>query len=134
MKALGFFAERDGGALPGPSLHDALRDPLPEPEREVVAGYLRAGSVLAATPSRQVDILDPDAGAVLPEHIRTDGEYLWPEDLAHYVRTYGARPSRGFLERVALIRTPPALDANALTALMPAAREAMERMRAASGS
>ena len=91
--------------------------------------YLNAGSVLAATPSRVVDVLHPERGDVSGENIRTDGCYLWPEDLAYYVAEYGARPPADFLERVQEVGTPTELDVKTLTSLIPAARQAMGELR-----
>jgi hypothetical protein len=99
MQAVGFFRELGHGLPAGPSLHDAIADPLPPGERSAVAGYLRACHVLAATSVMADDALDPDRRSVSPIDVHTDGDAVWPEDFAYYVEEYGARPPADLLER-----------------------------------
>lgn len=129
MKAVGFFRQRDGGAYPGPDVLEAIAVPLTEEERRPVVRYLRAGTPLAVTGSRTVDVLAPERGEVSGVNVLTDGEFAWPEDLAYYVETYGARPPRDFLDVVDRAGLPGSLDLQALKALRPAFREAMLESR-----
>jgi hypothetical protein len=99
MRAVGFFREPGHGLSTGPSLHDAIADPLPQGERPVVAGYLRACHVLAATSVMADDVLDPGRRGVSPIDVHTDGDAVWPEDFAYYVEHYGARPPDDLLAR-----------------------------------
>ncbi|MGN6634113.1 MAG: hypothetical protein ACTHJ6_01455 [Oryzihumus sp.] len=131
MIAVGFFAQRHGGARPGPDLRAALADPLPAGDRADVVRYLLTAHVLAATSSRVVDVLNPELGEVSGENVHTDGEYLWPEDLAYYVQTYGARPPQAFLEHIRRAGSPRHVDSASDPDLIDRARNAMATMQAA---
>ncbi len=53
-----------------------------------VARYLRGGKILVASPGLARDIYD--RGVVAGTHsLRTDGDFVWPDVLAHYVEKYG---------------------------------------------
>lgn len=114
LRPTGFFRELDRGHDDGPSLADASTDPLPVEVRAQVAAYLRAAAVLAATSAVAADALDATATAG-PINVRTDGTFYWPEDLAYYVQTYGARPPEELIER-ALGGPPPELTTAELMA------------------
>ncbi|MGZ4654788.1 hypothetical protein [Oryzihumus sp.] len=131
MIAVGFFAQRNGGVRPGPDLRAALADPLPESDRADLVRYLLTAHVLAATSSRVIDVLNPELGEVSGENIRTDGEYLWPEDLAYYVQTYGARPPQAFLEHIRREGRPRPVDSASDPDLIRRAKAAMATMKAA---
>ncbi|WP_051274888.1 hypothetical protein [Cellulomonas sp. URHD0024] len=90
LERIGFFRELRHGRADGPSIHDAIREPMRPSDREAVAAYLEAGAVLVATSERADDVLDPTRQAVSPINRLTDGVYVWSQDLAYYVRTYGA--------------------------------------------
>jgi hypothetical protein len=85
-KRIGFFRELDG-YTDGPSLRDAVRSE-PQADEENLARYLAAASVLATTGHQVHDVLDPGRERVAPEAVLTDGEFVWPADLAYYVATY----------------------------------------------
>ncbi len=85
MQAVGFFRELGHGSPSGPSLHEAIADPLPPGERSDVAEYLRACHVLAATSVMADDVLDPGRAGVSPIDVHTDGDAVWREDFAYYV-------------------------------------------------
>ena len=130
MIAVGFFAQRNGGARPGPDLRAALADPLPQNARGEVVSYLLSAHVLAATPSQVTDVLNPALGEVSGENVHTDGEYLWPEDLAYYVKTYGARPPQAFLDHIRQLGRPPHVDSVSDPDLIRRAQDAMAAMEA----
>jgi hypothetical protein len=88
---LGFFRELRHGDPLGPSIADALDDPLAPGLREAVARYLEQGTVIVATTARADDVVDPTTRDVSGINVMSDGDYVWSEDLAYYVRTYGAR-------------------------------------------
>jgi len=53
-----------------------------------VARYLRGGKILVASPGIARDIYDRSVVAGTSS-LRTDGDYVWPDVLAHYVEHYG---------------------------------------------
>lgn len=114
VERLGFFRELRHGDPSGPSLREAVSEPLPADVRERVASYLAAGPVVVATTQRADDALDPSKTEVSGISVRTDGVRVWSEDLAYYVRTYGARVPAALVD-AALSGLPPALDDAELT-------------------
>lgn len=129
MKAIGYFRQLGHGAPQGPDLLEAVRDPLPEPEREQLARYLATCPAVAVTGTRAADVLRPGSQEVLAINTRTDGDYVWPEDFAYYVSEHGARPPEDFVAHVARHGGhPPALDEEDVIALVPRAREAVGKL------
>jgi hypothetical protein len=64
--------------------------------------YLRAGHVLIDMMDIQDDVIDPSAEQVMNgSSVATDGDWLWREDLAYYVRRHNVDLPGEFL---ALIR------------------------------
>ncbi|OLB75109.1 MAG: hypothetical protein AUI14_21660 [Actinobacteria bacterium 13_2_20CM_2_71_6] len=61
-------------------------------ERDRVVAYLRAGTDVMTTTALDVDQLDPARGQVVPVSFRTDGEWVWSDEVAYYVETYGLAP------------------------------------------
>jgi hypothetical protein len=89
LQRTGFFREMPHGDAADPSLADARR-PTPSPHEDRIAAYLDAGHVYLASPGTTQDVFDPET-QIGPPHQLTDGRFLWPGDLAHYVRTYHVR-------------------------------------------
>jgi len=98
LQRTGFFREMPHGAPDDPVLADA-RHAAPSPHEDRIAGYLDAGHVYIATPGPTPDVFEP-ARSIGPPHYRTDGRFVWPGDLAHYVRRYHVRLEGVFLEHM----------------------------------
>jgi hypothetical protein len=112
---VGFFREMPHGEPSDPSLA-AARGDAPQPHQEALAAYLAAGHVYIATPGLTKDVLDRKTVIGPPSYL-TDGTYVWPGDVAHYVRTYNVRLPVAFLEH-ALARgftMPASVDRAQLT-------------------
>ena len=87
LQGVGFFVELSHGDRSCGTLADARRDTPHALEEEIVA-YLRAGTMLVGSPGVVFDVL---SGAPVPidtPAVLTDGQWMWPDDLAHYVETY----------------------------------------------
>lgn len=110
MKSAGFYRQLLHGNAQGPDLGEAVAHPIPEAERDVLSRYLRECPVLAATSRSADDVLDPTKTKVSRINIHTDGEWEWPEDLAYYVETYGARLPPGLAKRAQELRPPEFTD------------------------
>ncbi|WP_051267096.1 hypothetical protein [Nakamurella lactea] len=110
LDRVGFFRELPHGDADGPELTEAIAEPLPADQREVVANYLDRGSVLVATTGTADDVLSPDRRAVADISMHTDGTALWPGDLGYYVRNYGARVPKALLDRAMAGPPPPLTD------------------------
>jgi hypothetical protein len=81
----------DGGGWFTP---DRLR--IPEPvRRERLGRYLDGGRLALRVPGEACDPLDP--GHSVPLHYRTDGVWVWPQALSHFVRTRAVAPELEFL-------------------------------------
>jgi hypothetical protein len=80
----------EGDMEPGwPRVTDFVDEHWDETERRVVASYLEKGFV----PWAQAGIsLCRVCGKANGSAEHTDGVYIWPEGLAHYVREHGVRP------------------------------------------
>jgi hypothetical protein len=142
LQRTGFFREMPHGEPSDPSLVDA-REPAPGPHEDRVAAYLEAGHVLTAASAPVHDVFALDQPIGLPHHL-TDGTFVWPADLTHYVRTYHVRLAGPFIEHMlahgwtvpaevdlATLRLPPrpagAPDlGQAWSELVGAAREALD--------
>ena len=94
----GFFREMPHGEASDPSL-SASRGDAPGPHQEAIAAYLDAGHLFIATPAPTPDVLDRKK-LIGPPHYLTDGEFVWPGDAAHYVRTYNVRLPTSFVEHI----------------------------------
>lgn len=109
MRKAGFFSQLRHGDPDGPDLYDAVRSPMPETVRPLIAEYLRGCHVVAATSARVGDALHTERESVSAINLHTDGLWVWPEDLAYYVETYGARLPDD-LHRRAMAGTIPTLS------------------------
>jgi hypothetical protein len=95
---VGFFRELGHGSPGGPSLHECLQQV--NPNEAAIVQYLNTGATLAATGSMADDYLDKTKKAVAPLEIATDGRWVWPRDLAYYVREYHVRLPTEFVEHM----------------------------------
>ncbi|MFE7223535.1 hypothetical protein ACFU7D_02005 [Nocardioides sp. NPDC057577] len=96
---VGYWRNKNKPKLPDPRGH--VDETWDDDERELVVAYLRGGlpvlHMMGSSPCRMCD-LTANGNAEL-----TDGSYLWPEGLAHYVEDHGVRLPRE-LERHVLDR------------------------------
>lgn len=86
MKRLGFFRELPHGDPDGPSLLEAER--RTRADEAAIVRYLAESPVLAISGSVVYDILDPQHPVAGRNAVRTDGVWIWPDDLAYYVANY----------------------------------------------
>jgi hypothetical protein len=106
LKRAGFFRELRHGDVDGPVLQDAVGR-LPSELKDRVVHYLEAGHALAATPGWVDDVLKPDNKHIGSPNLMTDGEWMWPLDLAYYVRQYSAAPPAEFIRHMELSQWSP---------------------------
>src|SRR5262245_5146912 len=109
LRRIGFFCELPHGDLDGPSLKDAVR-PQANYEVKSVAKYLRNAPAMYAYFGQVQDVLNPTQSYIGPTDVRTDGVWVWPEDLAYYVEHYNVVLPMEFLEQVKLKLYPPTED------------------------
>ncbi|RIV36060.1 hypothetical protein [Micromonospora radicis] len=101
---------------------------LAEEERERVLAFLGGGSPIVRSTATMDDVLDGTPG-VVPMGYRSDGIWVWPDGLAHYVQGHAAAPEPDFLDhiRAAGYRATPVVPTvahQAMDALTAAGRDA----------
>jgi hypothetical protein len=89
---------------------DRLRR-LDPAERDRVAAYLAAGTVVLDSSVRDVDQLDPARGAVVRSVVRTDGTWVWSDRLTYHASEHAVAPEPAFLRWIARPQAVPTVDA-----------------------
>lgn len=87
LKPVGFFRELRHGMRTGPSLAESVRPQAGDDEDKIVR-YLQLSPTFAASGPMVDDVLDPSNKAVASLETATDGQWMWPRDLAYYVEKY----------------------------------------------
>lgn len=67
-----------------------------------VLDYLNGGSIVTMAAGMSEDKLDPTRALRVPIGFATDGEYLWPLALGHYLEKYSIGFDEGFLKHIRL--------------------------------
>lgn len=109
MIEVGFF--RELRSLPKlPSLHSAISENR-ESDSTRLADYLDQGEVLVTSGQLVNDVIDPSVEDVGLSGLRTDGKFVWPGTLGHYVRRYGVTLPEMFWEHARDLNfSPPVLS------------------------
>ncbi len=115
VERVGFFSELDHGDDDGPSLVTARRYEA-SPHAEHIVAYLNAGALFIACAGITNDVLDPEHPIIGAPHIRTDGVYAWPADLAHYVAVHHVALPEAFVRHAEANgwRVPEGVDVTTL--------------------
>lgn len=117
LSKVGFFRELEVGSPDDPSLSASVRASA-QPDEAQLARYLSGGAVLATTGQLVTDALSDDPAPVARLDIRTDGEWVWPDDLSYYVTRYHVELPAEFVSHAASRRwEPPLLSEQELEAL-----------------
>ena len=115
---IGFFRDLDHGDISDFALEDRTADAA-APDEERLANYLASGHLYRESTETARDMLadDPDDAPIGPAHLLTDGRYVWPADLAYYVRRYHVRLPPAFVIHVRKndFRSPSQIDVDHLT-------------------
>jgi hypothetical protein len=123
LREVGFFSELRHGHPNGPSLRGSLASDAGPNEERLVA-YLAAGQILATTGRLVYDVLVEGSEPIATMAVLTDGEWMWPADLAHYVQHYHVSLPADFIDHLERAGwTPPTLSEQELQAAARAARE-----------
>ena len=78
----------------------SLRDSVaatPADDTAAVVQYLRTAVLFVASSGIVRDVLDPAQPIVAAGHLMTDGEWVWPSYLVHYVAKYNVTLPNEFL-------------------------------------
>jgi len=69
-------------------------------ERDYVLAYLEAGSHLLTTTALMDDVVEESRHGVVPMSFRTDGQWIWTDAAAYYLRNYGLAPDPQLLDHI----------------------------------
>lgn len=97
LKRLGFYKEMPHGDKNDPSIFQFIRE-KGEMEEERIYQYLKEGIVLIACAGVVEDIINSSNGIAGCPDMLTDGTWLWPGDLAYYVKNYHLELDRDFIK------------------------------------
>lgn len=89
VEQAGFYRELGGarGGTAVPSLRDAARD-VGEWDEERLIAYLEASHEIYTTMGAERDVIADDVWITGAGSLTTDGTYVWPTELAYYVRRH----------------------------------------------
>lgn len=84
------------------------RAPVPPDKVRGVLDYLFRAPVALARPGTLPDIFAPQAPPDVPDAFHTDGTWIWPASVPHYLRKYGVPPESELLAQIQAnsFRTP----------------------------
>ncbi|MGX9886640.1 hypothetical protein [Streptomyces sp. NPDC002276] len=105
-KRAGFYREvggPDAAAGDAPSLRNDVRDDVRGSgpwDEDRVLGYLESAREIYTTMGARRDALDGDEWIAGSESLLTDGSWIWPVDLVHYVRRHHVALPQEFLEHI----------------------------------
>jgi hypothetical protein len=99
VREVGFFKELEHGDPGGASIHDQVRDSA-HPKVSEIAAYLDAGVPIMGGSGVVRDVLSEGREIIRGFQILTDGEWVWPAELSHYVRRYHVALPDELLERM----------------------------------
>ena len=97
IKTQGYFKEMPHGNSACPSIKEYIN----KGDRtliEKICNYLSSGVAIAATPGIVNDVIDPDKGVAGSPTALTDGTWVWPGDLAYYVKNYRLKIADEFIK------------------------------------
>lgn len=87
------------------------RPPVAEADRAAILAYLNGAHVVMGGRGFDPDLFDPTSAADVPAAFHTDGTWIWPASLPHYLAKHGIPPEPDLVTHLrANGFTPPVLD------------------------
>ncbi|MGC7093254.1 TNT domain-containing protein [Amycolatopsis lurida] len=84
------------------------RPPLPPDEVRRVLDYLYRSPVASGRPVPLPDVFSPHGRPDVPDAFHTDGTWIWPAAVPHYLRKYGVPPEPELVDHIrANLHRPP---------------------------
>ena len=80
---------------------------IPDTEREEVVSYLENGTAVLETFGYIDDVIDSTVKATVPTTVRTDGQFVWSDATAYYLRHHALAPQAEFLEHITSADSAP---------------------------
>lgn len=105
-RGAGFFRELSYCDDSSPSILDSTGR-LPSADKQRVLRYLMAGTVAEELLLVTTDVLHEDRPPIGGLELLTDGEWLWPSDLAYYIEIYDCGIPDAFREHMATRKWKP---------------------------
>lgn len=112
IKRVGFFREFEpqDADLSAPSIHDAVR-PHGKDDESGILEYLSSGTEIFSAMGAERDVITGDEWIPGAGSLVTDGTWMWPVELHHYVKRYHAELPDDFLATMRSTRyTAPAVS------------------------
>lgn len=76
------------------------RPPVAKEEMRGILDYLYRAPVVLARPGRLADIFAPNGQPDVPDAFHTDGTWIWPAAVPHYLRKLGLPPDPALLDHI----------------------------------
>ncbi len=80
---------------------------IPDTEREELVSYLENGTAVLETFGYIDDVIDSTVKATVPTTVRTDGQFVWSDATAYYLRHHALAPQAEFLEHITSADSAP---------------------------
>jgi hypothetical protein len=93
MKVAGIWSGIQDGV---PQLSPHLEKDGAEDASEII-DFLEKGTLVLRSAGCSEDWLDAERKEVVPIGFRTDGEWIWADELAYYIKAYGVMPPNEFV-------------------------------------
>ena len=97
LRRQGFYKEMPHGDESDPSIYEFIYK-NEKSEIDNICKYLKEGSVLVSCGGITQDVINPKNGSAGCPDMLTDGIWLWPGDLAYYVRQYYLKLDDEFIQ------------------------------------
>ncbi|HEX7245791.1 MAG TPA: hypothetical protein VF245_09525 [Solirubrobacterales bacterium] len=94
MKIASLWSEQEGGLALKPELKRCEEATL----KARLLEFLRGGGVVLQASGLREDRLDPAAPVAVPLGYLSDGEWIWPQELAYYLEVHDVLPEAALLE------------------------------------
>lgn len=93
----GYYREMHHAEESDPSIIDYVNKLSAQNELEHICNYLQSGIPLIVCCGVDTDIINPNRGVSGCPSMLTDGHYIWPGDLAYYVKEYALGIDENFI-------------------------------------
>lgn len=97
LRRQGFYKEMPHGDESDPSIYEFI-DKNEKSEIDNICKYLKGGRVLVSCGGITQDVINPQNGSAGCPDMLTDGIWLWPGDLAYYVKQYYLKLDDEFIQ------------------------------------
>ena len=99
LRTQGFFKELIHGNETSPSIFEFIQNSSSVDEEKII-DYLNDGIVIVACGGVVTDVINPNNGISGCPELKTDGVWIWPGDLAYYVKNYHLKIDEEFIKNM----------------------------------